>query len=245
MQSIPAPPRDTPPIITYPEFLTTPTAPSPLVTKSRLLATLYAFAGLSTLLYGTKNLLVTPMLAQLTESRLSLAETAASNLQRLVLQLQNIVSEIPVTISQEKKDEDDSEDEDPTDLFHRDVGVQTSRPPSPSNYLNPMMENRQASSTVEEQALQLRSIGESLKGLLVDVETGGQDSTDLSSTIGTLREYLDGLAYIVPTYGNGIGGFGGQARMSDDDEIGRVKASIRGVKGVLLSAKSFPSARTR
>ncbi len=36
----------------------------------------------------------------------------------------------------------------------------------------------------------------------------------------------------------GVGGYG--ANKEADDEISRVKAGIRGVKGVLLSARSFP-----
>jgi hypothetical protein len=58
--------------------------------------------------------------------------------------------------------------------------------------------------------------------------------------IGVLREYLDGLAYVTPTYGfGGVGSYAGTAG-EKDDEISRVKAGIRGVKGVLLSARSFP-----
>jgi len=233
---------DVPPIITYPEFLTTPIAPSPIVTKTRLLATLYAFAGISALLYGTKTLLVMPMLEQLTEARISLVETASTNVRKLVLQLQNVVSEIPMTISEDKKDED-SEDEDPSELFHRDVGVQTSRPPSPTSYLNPLMDKKLAS-TVEAHVAKLGSIGHSLTYLLEESHSEGHDTADLSSTIGILREYLDGLAYVTPSFQYGAGGYGAYAAQgkNDDDEISRVKASIRGVKGVLLSARSFPAA---
>jgi hypothetical protein len=61
-----------------------------------------------------------------------------------------------------------------------------------------------------------------------------------------LREYLDGLAYVAPTYGYGVGGYAGLSQNNkEEDEIGKVKASIRGVKGVLLSTRSFPGvART-
>lgn len=62
-----APPRpDQPPIITYPEFLTTRARPTPLITKPRLLTTLYTFTLLSLLLHGTSTYLVTPMLTPLT-----------------------------------------------------------------------------------------------------------------------------------------------------------------------------------
>jgi len=242
-QSTQAQPRDTPPIITYPEFLTTPTAPSPLVTRARLIATLYTFAGLSTLLYGTNAYLVTPMIAQLTTARLSLSATALSNVRRLVSQLQTVVSEIPMTTSLHQDEE--SEDEDPTELFHRDVGVQTSRPPSPTSYLHPSMDKKPAS-TVDEQATRLSALGTSLTGLLEDAVSEGHDQADLSTTIGMLRDYLDGLAYVTPSF-YGAGGYSSfTAQNKEDDEIGRVKASIRGVKGVLLSARTFPGpTRTR
>jgi hypothetical protein len=54
-----------------------------------------------------------------------------------------------------------------------------------------------------------------------------------------LTEYLEDLVYVVP-HRYGRPGFEGLTDSGDDDEISRVKASIRGVKGVLLSARSFP-----
>lgn len=39
---------------------------------------------------------------------------------------------------------------------------------------------------------------------------------------------------------NGYGAVGANAGDVNDDEIARVKAEIRGVKGVLLSARNFP-----
>ena len=42
---------------------------------------------------------------------------------------------------------------------------------------------------------------------------------------------------------SGGGGFGGGKDGNGDDEITRVKGAIRGVKGVLLSARSFPGVR--
>lgn len=238
--------RDTPPIITYPEFLTTPQSPSPLVTKSRLLTTLYLFGGLSALLYGTNTYLIEPMLASLSSSRLSLAETTTANLQKLINKLEGIVSEIPPAKNQVidvDKGGDEDSDEDPTEMFHRDIGIQTSLPvtPSLSRPASPAPETTHLSG----QTARLTSLNTLIAGLVEDSTSEAHDSDDLSTTINILREYLDGLAYVAISYGygNSYGGILGNSNAKDrDDEIGRVKASIRGVKGVLLSARSFPGA---
>lgn len=175
------------------------------------------------------------MITQLTTSRLSLASTASTNLATLISKLESLVSEIPPTISKPvHAAEEESEDEDPTELFHRDIGVQTSLPSSriPSRPTSP------APSVLNTQVSRLASLKSELSTLLSESTSEGQEGADLSTTVGVFREYLDGLAYVVPTYGyGGVGSYGGK---EPDDEIGRVKASIRGVKGVLLSARSFP-----
>ncbi|KAL5328342.1 hypothetical protein ACEPPN_001841 [Leptodophora sp. 'Broadleaf-Isolate-01'] len=226
------------PIITYPEFLTTPPHPLPLITKPRLLTTLYAFSGLTALLYGTHTYLLTPMLASLTEARLSFASTSKTNLDRLITQLEGLVSELPTNAKNKalgEKDDESESDEDPTELFHRDIGIQTSpfisRPSSPVD-----------ESPLTGHTSRLQSLKSSLEGLIEDSSSEGVTTAELEGTMGILREYLDGLAFVQPSYSYGVGGYGGGSRSGkdEDDEIGRVKKEIRGVKGVLLSARSFP-----
>lgn len=85
-----------------------------------------------------------------------------------------------------------------------------------------------------------------LKTHLEEIQTEstkeGENTGELETTMGLLREYLDGFAYTVPSYAGNYGFVGGAGAggKDEDDEIGRVKAGIRGVKGVLLSARSFP-----
>ncbi len=150
-QSDSQPSRDIPPIITYPEFLLRPTKPPPLVTLERLTYALYTFASISAFTYGASKYLVQPMLQSLTSSRHDLASTALHNLERLNEKLQGNVTHIPAPshsrLSKSRvHDKDDNNDEnasdietvdsDPTELFHRDIGTQTSprllRSPSPS-----------------------------------------------------------------------------------------------------------------
>lgn len=226
-----------PPIITYPEFLTTPTAPSPLITKNRLLTSLYLFSSISALLYGTHTYLVTPMVASLTESRHELAQTSKDKLDQFVTKLESVVSEIPsgaLSPHPAEREEDEESDEDPTELFHRDIGVQTSPPESRPSSPSP----ETPESILGSQTSRLSKLKESLQGLVEDSASEGHDVTELEGTIGVLREYLDGMAYVAPTYN--YSGYGSSTTKEQDDEISRVKASIRGVKGVLLSARSFP-----
>ena len=215
---------------------------------SRLRTTLYLFGGFSALLYGTNNYLVTPMVAALTDSRLSLASTASSNLSKLISKLESVVSELPpqqgaLVQATPYQDEEES-DEDPTELFHRDVGVQTSTPPTPRS--TSPSRNSSGAGAVAEQETRLRTLSSRISSLVEDSRSEGQETSDLTTAVAVLSEYLSGLAYVTPTYGYGVGGYSGlNQNNKEDDEIGRVKASIRGVKGVLLSTRSFPAvART-
>ncbi|CAG8971728.1 hypothetical protein HYALB_00007208 [Hymenoscyphus albidus] len=226
-----------PPIITYPEFLIAPSQPTPIITKPRLLTTLYLFSSLSLLLYGTSEFLVAPMVANLTASRISLASTASANLSKMIQKLEGMVSEIPEECSNDKTEQgntaaEDSEAEDPSELFHRDIGVQTSPPQSRAASPSPL-------SPLKSQSTRLASLTKSMQGLISDGNSEGEGAKELETTIGILREYLDGIAYVPPVYGYN-NGFGMGVTPKEDDEIARVKAGIRGVKGVLLSARSFP-----
>lgn len=239
-----APPRDSPPIITYPEFLTTSPHVTPLITKPRLLTTLYLFSSLSFLLYGTSTYLVTPMLESLTSSRLSLFATASENLSKLVSRLEGLVSEIPVTTPGKKsatletpyKDADEDSDSDPTELFHRDIGVQTSLPSTPASpTLSPVTSN------LESQRHTLTSLKSSIQSLIEDDTDSANENQELEATVSVLKEYCEQLAYVVPVPTYGFSSYASSAKPEDkNDEIAKAKAAIRSVKGVLLSARSFP-----
>lgn len=169
------------------------------------------------------------MVESLTSARLDLASTTSTNLQKLLAKLESMVSVVP-----EKRIEqtDEDSDDDPTELFHRDIGIQTSPPRSRSSSPPPN------STTAQESRLSV--LQTHLSELRDDSTSEGQHSSDLENTMGILREYLDGMAYVAPSYNFGYGGSGGGGKKEEDDEIGRVKQGIRGVKGVLLSARSFP-----
>lgn len=264
--------RDMPPIITYPEFLFQPAKPPPLVTMSRILYTIYGAAGLGATIYGASEYLVKPMLANLTSARQDLASTAKDNLQKLNEKLEQNVSVIPahLTARKNKGAEDGEEDasdadsiiSDPTELFHRDIGTQTTPDVSTtsrsSSSKDPAETDADAPTVaVNKHLSRLESIQSSLK----EVTTLEKDSSTLDdsmrSCLTDLHHYLDGLIYAAPSY-NATAGYGGlysgttssgsdnsssSVRKSEEDAIAAFKAEIRGVKGALLSARNFPASR--
>ncbi|KAJ6096453.1 hypothetical protein N7486_007199 [Penicillium sp. IBT 16267x] len=263
--------RDEPPIITYPEFLFEPTKPPPLVTMQSVLYTLYGAAGLGASIYGASEYIVKPMLASLTSARQELAETAQENLQKLNEKLEKTVSVIPPHLKARKDNADDEEDteesdsvtSDPTELFHRDMGTQTTPEVSSSASLGSATEEGEekpadaASIAVSNHMSRLESIQSQLKEVDgLEKESNTLDD-DLRSKMSDLRHYLDGLIYSAPSYtaaggsyglfsGNSSSGTDGSAsgvRKAEDEAIASFKADIRGVKGALLSARNFPASR--
>ncbi|ROT40237.1 hypothetical protein SODALDRAFT_348524 [Sodiomyces alkalinus F11] len=258
------PQSDQPPIITYPEFLAKPPRPPPLVTATGVFNTLYAFAGLSTLLYGTSKSVVAPMVESLTEARTDLHETTSRKLSSLVNLLERTVSEIPPTISAAAgssssssntkaaaRDAEDSDDDadDPTELFHRDVGVQTSPslPPSPrlGEHLHPSgAASSSSESAIAQQTRKLGTLIDSLRGIKDTYVFQSEDLADVKTVLDTLKDDLNQITYpggqadFVGSYSL-YGSYGGR-RAEPEDEIKKARDSIRRIKGVMLSTRSFP-----
>ncbi|KAI9759997.1 MAG: hypothetical protein M4579_001934 [Chaenotheca gracillima] len=267
--------RDTPPIITYPEFLTRSSssmAPPPLVTGSRILNAIYLSTGVFATAYGASQYLVKPMVESLTMARHSLANTTISNLSELNTKLENTVSEIPQSALPPRFHGDvDTEsnapstvDSDPTELFHVDIGTQTSPDLSRRGSASSTPPRGNAPPNKDEQLAsqekRLKGISAHLADILEDnYDVGFADDATMSS-MADLRGYLEGLAYSSPYYA-ATGGYGGiigggnngggadsntgrpgssSARGKDEDVIAQMKKEIRGVKGVLLSARNFP-----
>lgn len=256
---------DQPPIITYPEFLTKPTKPPPLITASGLLNSLGIVAGLSTFVYGATKYLVSPMVDSLTEARVDFHENANKNLSRLVEQLEHAVSEIPESYHAagnkaalatnthaaaeytDAADDDASSYDDPTELFHRDVGVQTSPPPSPGGLSYPTGAAAAAGATtkhssavaMQQQADKMRRLITSIRDLSTDLASQADGFGEAKSVLDDFGRDLHTLTYPPESFGVGSGYLYGSARSEPEDEIKKVKSNIRSVKGVLLSTRSF------
>lgn len=153
------------------------------------------------------------------------------------------MSQLPEDLKEHRSSEDDEDsDSDPTELFHRDIGVQTSLPSSPSNSrptspppLNPL----------ESQMSKMGVLISHIKELNDDCNSEANDVDENLITADVLRDYLNTLAF--PTTNYQFGGIYGKDRKKEDenDLISQLKADIRSVKGGLLSTRSFPGTTSR
>ncbi|OJI86099.1 hypothetical protein ABZX51_002295 [Aspergillus tubingensis] len=261
--------RDIPPIITYPEFLSTPTKPPPLVTLRSVLYTLYGAAGLSASFYGASEYLIKPMLSNLTSARQELASTATSNLQKLNEKLEQNVSVIPESLKNKTANtENDSSStdtesitSDPTELFHRDVATQTATSDFAATYNNNKTGTDKDSpadptAAVTDHLKRLESIRSQLRECSATEKESSTLDSGMRTRLNELHHYLDGLIYSKPGF-NPLSGYGmystpgmdsgsGAATgvgKGEEDAIANFRSEIRGVKGALLSARNFPAGR--
>lgn len=247
------------PIITYPEFLLHASKPPPLITPTRVLNALYASSVVGATLYGASKFVLQPMFDSLSEARHELFETTKEQLEPLNEKLEGAVSRIPPAaqasnIGHERRiaahtddlDDNSSIASDPTEMFHRDIGVQTSPPDSPG--LSPVESGAPSATATSEKLSTLRG---HLNVLLVSSSTQLDATEKAKAELKQTSLYLDQLRY-------GSGGTGYGALSGDDgwrnqvfgskvaeankrtDAVDDFKADIRAMKGTLLSARNFP-----
>lgn len=258
-------PRDVPPIITYPEFLTKQPKPPPLVSVNNIIYTLYGALGLGASMYGASEYLVKPMIANLTSARHDFAQNTKQNLRKLNEKLEQNVSVIPPELATrasrgsedfDRDDDLDSITSDPAELFHRDIGTQT----APQDIVTPVSEEKPAeekpspSTTVTNHISRLENINSQLREVASTEDESTTQDDNLRSSLRDMHYYLDSLIYSSPSYTTGYGswsstndssnGAAGVAK-SEEDAISGFRSEIRGVKGALLSAKNFPTSRGR
>ncbi|QIW97133.1 hypothetical protein AMS68_002651 [Peltaster fructicola] len=238
------------PIITYPEFLANAHRPPPLITPTRVLATTYVASATAALAYAANTFLVKPMAAALTDSRHDLAMHSLYKVDDFNSRLEKLVSQIPKNPNS-KDDETDSLAAEPTELFSRDQGTQTAEVIAQSDaqihkvtILDPVAATKQAE--------KLQSIQKHLEEVLAGAEKESKAVEEREGNVRKLRHYLDSLSYggsSVNIWSNVGGRFGWEQNVNEqqkekekrEDAIEDLKKEIRGVKGVLLSAKRFPA----
>ncbi|PHH65421.1 hypothetical protein CDD81_2525 [Ophiocordyceps australis] len=231
-----------PPVVTYPEFLAKPQRPPPLVTSSAIINTLYALVGLSTLLYGTSKYAVGPMVEALTDARAHLYATASEKLRLIVSKLESTVSVIPLTQQPVVTSDHDSDDDDPYEMFHRDVGTQTCAFP-PNSATQSVPPDNQAGHT--RQADRLATATKALSSLKDQLRAQSEGLEDTRTLLDVFRDELDTMTYSGQTHiVSGFNLYGASSKPEPDDEIRKVRDSIRRVKGVLLSTRNFPTSTT-
>lgn len=234
-----------PPIITYPEFLVEAHKPPPFITPARVLNAVYAAGGAATLLYAASKWIISPMVDKLSEFRHEFLSHSNSKVDELNERLAKIVSKVPEARKEVHTDVDgdeaDSETSDPTELYHRDMGTQTSPIISPSEASTPE-EKKKDPVTYQTGALEI--MREHINELADGSDKTAQANKDRQDTLNKLRHYLDGLMYsgsCISTWQTSEDAMTMKNDKSGDDAIEELKKEIRGVKGVLLSAKRFPA----
>lgn len=245
--------RDVPPIITYPEFLVQPQKPPPLVTVSRLINATYIAGALTASAYALSKYIIAPMADNLNDARHDLFEHTTDHvsefndkLSKLVSTVPSSVKSLPQTPAEFADFDNESITSDPTELFHRDVGTQTSpslsRRPSVASDIEVIRPDTVPLKQTNRLVIMKSHISEILEGS----ESNGASNQTLQESISETRHYLDGLYYTPPSYSwnadNSLN-TSGTSKDKQPDAAVALKAEIRGVKGVLLSAKRFPSGR--
>ena len=236
--------RDVPPVVTYPEFLIQPQKPPPLITFGRLFNTAYVVGGMAATLYGVSKYIVAPMTETLTASRHDFASHTEEQLEKLNEKLGGMVTAVPTKAKDGDAIESDADSvaSDPTELFHRDTGTQTS----------PQISRRQSASTddtpppiktvAEKQEDRLRILSSHMSELLDGANESGIYNDALQERVGEVRKYLDTLIFPpASSFENGVWQQGSSTDKKKDDAVSAFRAEIRGVKGVLLNARRFPA----
>lgn len=246
--------HDGPPIITYPEFLVEAHRPPPLITPSRLLNAAYIASGIAALVYGASKYLINPMVDTLTEARHDFSVHTQSNLNELNDRLSKMVSKMPepkkesrAAVFEEDASEVESITSDPTELFHRDMGTQTS-----PNLSRRSSDDEISTTNLAEkrdvltyQAKGLGIIREHLNEILLRIDKQEYSNNERQGNMNNLRHYLDTLMYASPAINIWSTGEDAsstkQKKDGQEDTIDELKKEIRNVKGVLLGARRFPA----
>ncbi|RKF61024.1 putative peroxisomal membrane anchor [Golovinomyces cichoracearum] len=248
-----------PPVITYPEFLTSPSAPTtPLLTSRSLLKIFYTTSFLTASIYGSIEYILSPMLEKLSDCRHELFSTTLSNLNTLSQKLETVVSEVPTTAntlsSLDINALDSEKEDDSAKLFHRDIGIQTSLSMDSSETSNA----QPALTFLERQSSHYSDLHIQLKDLSDCQYSEANDTLGLHGKLIELREYLNAtVSYSSLLNSNNeskyrssstIPGFLTKRNITgvngEIDEVAKVKKEIKGMKGLLLSARTFPGLKT-
>ena len=201
-----------------------------------------------TTIYGLSKYVIAPMVEKLAESRHDFAAHTQEQLQELNKKLGEAASVDPaskVKKSVSEMGDDVSEaDSDPTELYHRDCGTQT----TPNLSRRPSIAETDAHPTVTAHEKRLKIISSHLSEIAAN-RTDSQASSELLQTkVTDLVSYLNDMSYQNQYYSSGLYGANYGLPQSKDgkkDQIEILKQDIRAVKGVFLSARNFPTGGSR
>ncbi|KAJ3476008.1 hypothetical protein NLG97_g9269 [Lecanicillium saksenae] len=137
---------------------------------------------------------------------------------------------------------DDEDHEDPAEMFHRDIGTQTSF----SDALTSVEEIKKPDAkqaAALQHATSVTKLAKCISGLRDAVVSQSGDFEDIKAQVEHFREDLDRM--IFPQMDFTPGGYGlistSGSKNEPDDEVRKARDNIRRIKGVLLSTRSFPA----
>jgi hypothetical protein len=196
------------------------------------------------------------MQAQLSDARHEFIAHSTTQMDDLNSRLSGLVSTVPssrpgtaLKASRDDLEDDDSETSDPTELFHRDYGTQTSPARSRRGSASSSTSKDPSTTTPTEKAeAKLKSINSHLKELTTSSETS-TDKDDVSSQLSQLVTTLNDMAYTHNSYykyNTGTSGYAwGSGEKAQDDEIERLVKDVKALKGKFLGVRNFPRVSAR
>ncbi|KAI0154457.1 hypothetical protein GGR57DRAFT_467112 [Xylariaceae sp. FL1272] len=232
---------DTAPIITYPEFLTTSPRPPPLITPSRLANILAVSGGIWALLYGGAGLIINPMVENLNSARSDYYTNVGGKLDELNQRLARVVSKVPSRPSSQGHSAEDSESvsSDPTEMFHRDVGTQTTDLPQ---YIETTAADEKP---IDVHTRRLAALKLRLSEIRSTKDRMANQTKELITLVGEVREGIEAATNAPRSDFSSYNGLSYGRTAEPDDEFKKTKDAIRGVKGLLLSSRNFPAVNAR
>jgi hypothetical protein len=211
---------------------------------------MYGTAGAVAGMYALSKYLLGPMHKELSASRHDFFTHSSSKLNEFNEKLSRIVSTpSKKTTGKDKSQEveenimDSDEDEDPTELFHRDIGVQTSPPLSRQHSTWSLADSHSSSpDALSAQASRLASLSNSIREITQSRTASGGKEKDILDQLDSFSAYLNELTYSSPyySYKNSVPTWNNIASTSANDEFDRFRQEIRSMKGVMLSTRNFP-----
>jgi hypothetical protein len=206
-------------------------------------------------MYGLSKYIIAPMTTALTESRHDFAQHTQDQLTELNRRLGGIVSVDPATKVKATTDPDAPDDiseadSDPTELFHRDIGTQTTPTLSRRPSINDS--NAEDPGSVTAHQNRLKVLTSHLRELEATRSNDSSSSMSLRTQVADLTSYLTEMSYQSSYSYSGMSGLYGassygtsKTKDGKEDQVEVLRADIRAVKGVLLSARNFPAGGVR
>lgn len=254
--AVPAAP---PPIITYPEFLVQ-TQPSSITTSTIGNIVTGSTAAMAAI-YGLSKHVVVPMTVALSDARHDFLATARTKVEALNDRLGSAVSVVPEfesVVKRQSRETTGGDGADGTDdtgpaLFYRDVGVQTSAPLSSMTDGEPKAETEAGTDTKDGAKCTTTDHNDRLRRILDSVAEVSSSATleadvesQLDRAVDSIRGRFFELAHTRPmfhSYPYMHGAYAHRADAEANDPFWHLKEDIRGLKGSLLSPRSFTARR--